>query len=188
MSQEPRVKKVAIVYGWAEGPAIGKKLASKLTEAGFDIAKNPKEADIIIAHSGGYLLLPPNLRARLAVLIDPPICSEVDMRARQKKLLIQTCLRPKYWKIRVLNLLYIFLRKNHQNNLRKLYPDYSFSDKENFVIVRNSNDQFLSAKEATTLSAQLNARLVELPGDHEDVWINPSPYVNLLKSLSEISS
>src|SRR5690349_1106305 len=64
--------KVAIIYGWSEGPWHGKKLRQEISNAGFEIIKQPEKADIIIAHSGGCFMLPQQSRAHLVLLVGLP--------------------------------------------------------------------------------------------------------------------
>src|SRR5688572_11114756 len=64
--------KVCILYGWAEGPAYGHRLRAALNQAGFEVTRQPKTADIIIAHSGGGFLLPVESKAKLVVLAGLP--------------------------------------------------------------------------------------------------------------------
>ena len=61
-------KRVAIIYGWAEGPWQSKKFIKELKGAGFAIEENPIEADVLFAHSAGCYLIPPTIKARLLVL------------------------------------------------------------------------------------------------------------------------
>lgn len=62
---------VAILYGTGEGKRIGKRLCRLLKERGFVCTNNVQEADAIIAHSGGVLLIPPSNTARAILIVGP---------------------------------------------------------------------------------------------------------------------
>lgn len=64
---QPNNLTVAIVYGFAEGKWHGRKLRRELSNAGFRFTHDLQAADIVIAHSAGCYLLPPDMNARLIV-------------------------------------------------------------------------------------------------------------------------
>jgi len=66
---------VCILYGIFEGSWHGKRLRLALSNQGFGISDNSSEADIIIAHSGGCLLIPTDAKARLILLVGLPYWS-----------------------------------------------------------------------------------------------------------------
>lgn len=62
---------VAVLYGTGEGKRIGKKLCRMLEERGFVCTNDAGQADAIIAHSGGALLIPPATTARAILIVGP---------------------------------------------------------------------------------------------------------------------
>jgi len=62
---------VAIIYGFAEGPFMARKLRRVLSQQGFNYTENVAEADLIIAHSGGCLLVPKKAKASAVLLVAP---------------------------------------------------------------------------------------------------------------------
>ncbi len=62
---------IAVLYGTGEGKRIGKKLCRLLEEHGFVCTDNAAQADAIIAHSGGALLIPPSTAARAILIVGP---------------------------------------------------------------------------------------------------------------------
>ncbi len=65
-----RMKTLAILYGLFEGPLIGKRFIDECKRRGYDVIDDASKADVIVAHSGGWLFLPPNNQATRIVLID----------------------------------------------------------------------------------------------------------------------
>jgi hypothetical protein len=62
---------VCILYGTAEGPTHSRTLRQLLEHKGFRITEDPRTADIILAHSGGYFLIPADTRDKIILLVGP---------------------------------------------------------------------------------------------------------------------
>ena len=50
------------------------------------------------------------------------------------------------------------------------------------IVVRNSNDPWITPKLNKLARLNPHMRIVQLPGDHDDIWLNPKPYIDLLQS------
>lgn len=171
--------KVCILYGWTEGQAHGKKFRAALRQAGLTITRHVDQADVIVAHSGGSFLLPERSHAQLVLLIGLPywpgrhplrnlptkIRQELRDLAWYRKSFFSTyylLTRPRRW-------IRMWQGWKHQR-----LPAY---EKSTIVLIRNHNDAFMHPTDATSLADDQNWQLRTLPGQHDDLWTNPGPYV-----------
>ena len=53
----------------------------------------------------------------------------------------------------------------------------------NTIAIRNHDDTFCTP-ELSILPFAEKIRTVELPGQHDDLWINPGPYVDIVQSYA----
>lgn len=181
--------KVAIVYGWSEGPWQGRRMRAALQRQGFKIIRDPAEADIILAHSEGCYWLPRNAKAKLIVLIGVPywpgrrlvtstllnLVANVKTESRQN---------PGWWFAKLVhNLYYIFRRpnltirlitKHKPTNLPKL------SGAQRGLLIRGDQDTFCHPNAHGQLPQLADYRFAQLPGVHDDCWMNPVPYIDLI--------
>jgi hypothetical protein len=183
------MKKVAILYGWAEGSWESREFRGKLEAEGFAFIKSPKEADILIGHSLGCYLVPRGLESKKIILIGLPywpnrgflssafhkLRGELEFHRRNKSLV--------WWINKILhNGWYIVSRPSatfYAETRRK--PQYLPNEKQNKVLlIRPSEDTFCHPRVMEILSTVKNYRYIELPGAHDDCWVNPQPYIDLL--------
>jgi hypothetical protein len=61
----------AVIYGLFEGPLIGRAFIAECKRRGFTVISDASKADIIVAHSGGWMYLPENSSSKRIILIDP---------------------------------------------------------------------------------------------------------------------
>ena len=174
---------VAIVHGWSEGKAHSSKLKKMLRAEGFEISKNLKTADVIIAHSGGCFMMPETSSAKIVLLVGLPHNPGTRL-SRSLRTKLKTDPKNKYWyKKSVLNS-YYFIRhprrhqhmyKNWKNNKLPEFEDASF------IAIHNEKDPFIHSAELTKLADEKNWKLKRLSGHHDDIWSNPAPYIQILK-------
>jgi hypothetical protein len=178
---------VGIIYGFAEGGLTGYKLRKALRKAGFGIT-NAEKADIIIAHSGGYLVLPHKLQARTILYVgantwDQPLPASLkqklhyDYTDRKAKGQLLT------WLLHGLrNDMYI-LRIPHTFRLARGYRSKPSQPPtvQRTIVVRNQYDSYCTGQ------ALLNwfgiTTYLSLDGGHDDIWNNPDRYVDVIQSL-----
>ena len=56
----------------------------------------------------------------------------------------------------------------------------------NVVIVRNEQDAYLHPEEGKELASKKSWEYITLPGHHDDIWINPEPYVAfIMKKMNQ---
>lgn len=177
--------KVAIKYGFSEGPWQGKKLRQELRQLGFSITKKPAEADIIIAHSGGCYMLPKQSQAKIVLLIGLPYNKTLHP---SKSLLKKVRHDSKdYWwyKNLLFNSLYLF---THPIKWFRMWLVWKQSfipgiETKQVIAVRNNDDPFVHPTDIVDLASDKGWRLKNLPGTHDDIWRNPQPYLDTLVSI-----
>jgi len=184
-------KTVAVLDGFAEGKWHSKKLRAELVNAGYTIAKDATKADIIIAHSGGCFYVPLNNTDQKVMLIGPPYWPDKSpARSMMEKIYLDMTYR-----MREQNFLY-FLQKTQWNiiyliadipralnigksvRLKKLV---SLFNKSRVIVVRNKDDAWCMPDLKSALINE-KATFYELPGEHDDCWIHPKAYVDLLQA------
>ncbi|MBX4191164.1 hypothetical protein KW794_03695 [Candidatus Saccharibacteria bacterium] len=190
------MKTVVVIEGFSGGPMHTRQFRKALTEAGFKVIKDRKNADVIIAHSAGIYAVPTDAKAKLLMLIGPTYWPG--------QLLIKRTLRHArssgsyhiknfgwlsfLWK-KLLEFYYIFRRHLYlwlgilnNNKLAHLNKLMNRSDQKT-IIIRNSDDPYCSPSIKDKVRGP-QTMFVELPGVHDDFVTNPGPYIDLL--LKEI--
>lgn len=84
-------KKACILYGFAEGPKHGARMRQALTDRGYQIITDQKGANLVIAHSGAYLLID-TLQPKQRVMI-------IDASCHTGRLLIDNALRHLWYDV-----------------------------------------------------------------------------------------
>jgi hypothetical protein len=189
------MKTVAIIHGWAGGNWLTKTFTEYLKKSDFISTKRPAEADIIFAHSAGCYKIPKEAQAELIILHGPPhwpgksIISRLaihkfnDTRLLAKQQGWFYILKKLGWET-----IYIFVHPTvifvALSNHRSLGFLEALKDKH-VILIRNKNDRFCSPEIDGVIRAYKNIKFVELPGQHDDYYTNPKPYIDLL--LKELS-
>lgn len=186
------MKTFAIIPGFSEGRWHARQLSRELVAAGFRRAK-VKDADIIITHSGGAYLLPRNAEPKLLLMVGAnfmpflalpmALAGKVaaDFRAyRDQK-------RAGQWLLKFLFNAIYFFRLDRTARMLGSFKKRNISDTwkgHRVIVLRNQDDIFCQphVHEADPLKAP-EVCFVSVTGHHDDIWTNPKPYVNLLKSL-----
>ena len=184
------MKSVAIVHGWAEGPWQSKRLRKHLSQKGFQYTKQGNSADVVITHSFGCYLVPKKSKASLIVLINPAYWPGRTLATsaikKQKEDLMNTHRHSglMWWASKLLHNGWYILSKP-----RLSYYLFSHHKPQNIprpqkarkvVIVRNSNDTFCPPNILDLLKEEDGYKLVKFNGGHDDCWMNPEPYIDLL--------
>ncbi|MEK7561821.1 MAG: hypothetical protein AAB541_03075 [Patescibacteria group bacterium] len=182
-------KTVAIVHGWAEGAWQSRRFIKALQENGFKYTKNPHEADIVIGHSAGCYFVPRDIDAKLIVLIGLPywpkkplIISLAQKLAGEIKHHHKSNDLKWWWKKMAYNILYIFTRHTWRLTLLRKkelsLPRSTIGRK--IILVHNLSDPFFHPQSGQALANRLRYKYYGLSGAHDDCWINPKPYIDLL--------
>jgi hypothetical protein len=75
---------VGILYGFGEGWLTGRRLRKALRETGLSITRVSK-ADIIIAHSGGFRMIPTRNQAKLLLFVNPSNRADIKLTTSLKQ-------------------------------------------------------------------------------------------------------
>ncbi|HSX17058.1 MAG TPA: hypothetical protein VLH86_03090 [Patescibacteria group bacterium] len=180
-------QKVAIVYGFNEGPHMGKRLIRALEAGGFEMVADPAQADIIIAHSGGCYILTAEHAAKRIICVGLPywpghstfvaLCRKIwrDALMHHREGEFKYWLHKSMWNMRY----FWHMRANWQmvqgrlnGTLWKL-PDVT--------VVRYSQDPFCTPNLAE-LPFEAPVVLVELSGHHDDCWRTPQQILHVVQS------
>lgn len=185
------MKTIAIIHGWAGGPRHTRKFVEALKVAGFKEVRDPFKADIVFAHSGGCYGVPAKVGAHLVVLHGPPYWPEKSIIHRVFGQIVSDSakrinhqglwhfLHKKFWEfyyiLRFPGVMFRALR-NH----RKLDFLEELLHKK-VLLIRNSDDRFCSPTIKAATAKYQNIAFEELPGLHDDFYVDPEPYIRLIK-------
>ncbi len=192
------MKTVAFIYGWAEGAWQAKQLAGDLAKHGFRLTRHPEKADVVLAHSAGCYMVPQITKAKLIVLIGLPYWPGKPL---HKSLIEKLKLEAKKHKNRgdylwfankiAHNLWYILTRPHAMYRFIKNYRQLKLpkaSQKQQVILIRNSDDRFCTPEVAQILPQAKGYKFLELPGLHDDCWIEPEPYIKIIRNaLNELA-
>lgn len=180
---------VCIIYGVNEGPAMARQFKKVFHDAGFIFTSNIMEATIIFAHSGGALLLPPDLPAKLIILAGPaywPGRTWLGATWRHLKAERATYRAERAYIKQVLKWLYrsvyffklrTTVRMKHSQRL-----DAPWNSSSRQIILRNHYDEY-SSPEFASFEFYGERKFISLPGGHDDCWDHPEVYAALIQSL-----
>jgi len=186
-------KQVAIIAGWAEGPWQTKRFRNELKKAGLQLINDPRKADVIIGHSLGCYLIPKGIEGKTIVLIGLPYWPGRSIPASiRMKLKAEVGSHRKdeslgWWLNKLFhNGWYILTRPS------KTYSAFSRQKPENLpdgktnrvTLFRPSGDTFCHPDVMKMLPKAKNYKFIEISGAHDDCWLKPESYVDLL--LKEI--
>ncbi len=185
--------KVYTLYGFAEGRAIGRVLRRDLRAAGYINTRFKSRADVLIAHSGGCLLVPKQNNAKLVILIDPPYWPGKHV----AKSLVQKIKRDYGHHKEVKNMKRLSAKTGHNGRyflttahrtvrMYKSHKILGFPEPhhgQKIVLIRNKHDPFCSPDIATILPQAEHYAFHEFPGEHDDMWHYPKKYIELINSV-----
>lgn len=183
-------KTVCILYGWGEGRRHGRRLRQELERLGYTICDSVNQADIIITHSGGMFLLPEKFTAKLLMFVGLPYWPNRHPAINLPKKIqfeLNHLKNPRGAVGKTLyNALYITINPRHNYKVwqgwkRGKIPD---SEQADIVAVRNKYDAFMHPEHSLDLVEEREWKALSLPGTHDDLWLDPKPYVEILNKFS----
>jgi hypothetical protein len=173
--------KVALVYGYAEGPRIAKEFVSTLYRLGHKLV-SATDADVIIAHSGGSFMIPDKNNAKVVMLVDVPYYD--NHKSFVKKLYRRVA--EEGWSLKSIrkfswNNWYVVSNPKRCWRMYRAVIVGSFHgvNGKRVVLVRNSQDLFGVIAQDKQEAKKINADVKELPGTHDDIWVHPEVYIKL---------
>ncbi|MGB4967441.1 MAG: hypothetical protein WBO35_04540 [Candidatus Saccharimonadales bacterium] len=181
---QPKTHYAHIAYGLMEGPQHDKRMRRELEKRGFTATLSPESADLVIAHSGSYLLLP-RLQDHQTLLMIDPAChngrAPIVNFARHVFLDLRDVLFSRNWMFYVwktaLNLYYLCIQPQKSYAMYRAYvrggrPDLLTSPSTK--IVQGSDASWLDAKELKTANVQY------LHTSHDECWRHPARFLNFV--------
>jgi|GEM_PF-2183053 len=179
-----------LAAGWAENRWKTHQLLDGLEEAGGIAVNDIHSAAVIIAHSAGGHVIPSIIKAKLIVLIAPSfVVDQPYMISVLEEYVMDTI----YYFRRFLiypwllkNIYYLFFGIFHPVRTFQIYKKVrqplAIDELKNYrvLLIRNKNDFFCSPKISQLTQKYKNINFVELPGRHDNCWIDPQPYVDLI--------
>jgi len=180
---------VAVKQGWAGGKWHTRQFEQALKAAGYSIT-DELNADVVVAHSIACYDLKIKSPATYFILIDPPywpgksILSRFIEKQKQDNRNLKNRFGQKYLLQKIAwGIFYIFARPQYTLIALRGSGQLGFLDElagKNVLIIRNRQDQLCSADIKVALEAYPDFYYYELPGQHDDYYTNPQPYIDLL--------
>lgn len=183
--------RVAIMYGFAEGPRHGARLAQAMEKRGFTTVDDATTADIVIAHSGATHTLPASLTAKLVILAAPS-CSATGMsiiwtsvqKALKDVQLVMSAQSRKSPAHLAWNAWYLVRHPLHNRTLQR----ETFRAKESLPNMKATNMAVIAYKgdpwrQHTPVDTPYC--YVSLPGSHDSLWYQCEDFANTVQLLYE---
>jgi hypothetical protein len=177
--------KIALIYGYAEGPRIAATFISSLRRLGHELV-DASDAEVIVAHSGGSYLIPNKNNAKLILLVDVPY---YDSHTSLMKKLYKR-VTEEGWSLKSIskfgwNNWYVVSKPKRCFQMYKAVIDGTFQglDGNKVVFVRNTKDIFGVVAQDKKEAKKIKGKVEELPGIHDDLWIHPEPYIKLAEKI-----
>ena len=187
-----RLRTVAIVHGWAEGEWQSQIFRRLLENSNFHYIRDVERADIIVAHSSGCFLVPTNVNAQLIILVGPPywpgrllavsvilkLFKEITHHRKNQQL--------SWWANKLIhNIWYIFSQPQDTYNAMTKHKLQNLPDgrRHHVVMVRPDDDTF-THPHIDQVVGDPNYAYVSVPGSHDECWIDPQAYVELIKRFA----
>lgn len=188
---------VAIIHGFAEGPALSKKLRQQFEAAGYRVVPETEAttADVIIAHSGGVYLLPSDLSGKAVILSAPPIGRthsiprslahkvRLDAQAARRNGAIGKWLVKSTW-----NTWYIATRPRQIARMLTgvhRHPLLPPLDAARQVLIISHRDDSWSGNITKEFITQFDYGFVGHTGVHDHLWDYPGEYLSVIQYVYE---
>ncbi len=189
-----QLKSIALIHGWAEGSWQARRFVECLQQNDLELITDPHNADIIVGHSAGCYLVP-ETKARLIVLIGLPywpgkplvvswlekLKAEVGQHRGRRDFgwFLRKLVHNAWYILSRPSSLYRFLKNKRLMSLPKT------STNTKVVLIRNLEDRFCTPKVASLLPEAKDYPIVELPGLHDDCWLEPQAYIEIIRKYAD---
>jgi hypothetical protein len=184
--------KAYILVGFTEGKWHIKRFENGLRRHGFSLTTDMTEADCVITHSAGCYVIPPLAEHQILMLINPTHWPGRSL-GRSAVVMIQQMLlsvRPGnyFWhhlRKSLHNVFYLVYRWGANWQIVRQAPVFSLEQSINHprtILVRNQADPWLTPNLDVIQQQHPKLTIVRLPGDHDDCWLHPRPYIELLEN------
>lgn len=184
----------SISYGFLGGAGHSRKLRRLLQQQGYKSATINSPIDIIIAHSAGTWLIPPNTTPKLVVYIGMPLNKsdptktfrqahhgnvEAFLQARQplKGLCVALC--SAYYGLR-----HPYHNLHISRGASTAKPVIKPGARHIFIM--NRDDPWPQSPQLVTYLAEQDWAFISLPGSHDNIWQHPEQYVAIINHYARL--
>jgi len=174
--------KVALEYGYAEGPRVAEDFIVELNQLGHQLV-DAELAEVIIAHSGGSYLVPDKNSAEVVMLVDVPYYdSHRSFIGKLYKRVVEEGWSKKSIKKFAWNTWYLLSQPKRSFRMYKAVIDGSFYGlyKKKVIFVRNDRDLFGIVDQDKKEAKQVGGVVEVVPGTHDHLWEHPELYIKLV--------
>lgn len=187
---------MAVIPGIFSGSQTTKPVINALRKAGCEPTDNFAQADIVVAHSAGCLWAHQISDRQRLILIDPlywpgrTISQRIRSRLKSNAAFRSYDIPYRAWLSKQLwGMYYAFFDIRRTAYILRQSPKFSLDAllaHRSVILVRNQYDDWLTPDLGSLLDRHKDTRLVELPGEHDDLVYNPTPYIDLVQSIAGI--
>src|SRR5579864_2793078 len=179
----------AICYGFMEGSAHGRRLRQQLHQAGFKASK-VHEAELIVAHSAGCVLIPADAKPKLVIYTGMPL-----VLARPQRTWVRATwprLKKGQWKHELTTRSHnTYYGVRHLKRNLSIMRDPKIAQPVIFpraqtVFIANQHDPWPKGEELDKLVTQHPWVFLSLPGPHEHLWHAPHDYVTIIDHYARL--
>jgi len=179
---------VCILYGFGERKHVSKRFQRALKQRGHGLVDNPSDAQVIITHSGGCLLLPDKISAKQIIHIAPYYWPDKtwvscmsrklidDLRTHHKGGELRFWARKTFW-----NVLYSWNMSKNFRMLGNIRNKARWQRGDITIVARPKFDTFCTP-DPKAMPFEHAPAFVSMPGHHDDCWRDPKPYLLLVKN------
>ncbi len=193
---QPAGQKIGILTGFSEGKYHTKKFVQTLRAAGFEHTNDLQAADIIVAHSGGFVFLPKDVRAKRIFVVNPPCeyptpASRVTLQKIREDYDVHRAIgkrRAFFWK-NSWNMWYLVSQLPRQRKIvqvvvrdRMQLPKITAPSVH---IIVTKRDPWAGSITPATSKGGNHYSYLSLAGSHDDIWMHPEHYVAIIKAYHE---
>lgn len=166
-----------------EGPMHGRRMRRALVKRGYSMVPSSALADVIISHSGGYLLLPPLNSTQTLLAIDPSLDrsrSQLSNGLAHTWYDLRHVLPSSKW--------YFWIEKSLLNwfylasNFGRMTAiSHAQRRNDNYDMLRHSSTITTKSRDKSWRSSDpVFAGAKHFKACHDDCWLHPEPYLDLL--------
>jgi hypothetical protein len=183
----------AIVYGLASGKLQSKALEAALQSQGLVPSSDASGADILIAHSGGCWLLPPEAQAQVVLMTGAPLRHRHTFGTylMTNMQLWLTAVHDHYLRQRLVWSLYgaFYLLREPWRNGRVIRACFKAGELQAYpsaqtFFIANQHDPWPKGDNLEQLLKAESWTFISLQGSHEAIYETPEAYTSILKRSS----